>query len=292
MNVHHLELFHYVALHGGISQAARRMPYGIQQPAISGQLRRLEADLGVKLFERSPFRLTPEGRKLQRFVAPFFGRLDDVARELKAARAPALHLGAAEVILHDHVPGILRQLRPRFPGLRVRMRDGLNAQLIGWLEGGEIDLIIVPLGPKPPPRLRRRTLLGLPPVLLVPDKGGRRSAADWWAEGPQRPPLISLPASEPLTLAFQRELRRRKIRWPVTIEANSLPMVTRYVADGQGAGISLAVPGLTRHRGVRACPLPGFPPLEIAALWRDEPTPVVAAFVDEAVRQIAVGWHG
>ena len=37
MNIHHLELFYYVARHGGISEAVRNMPYGIQQPAISGQ---------------------------------------------------------------------------------------------------------------------------------------------------------------------------------------------------------------------------------------------------------------
>ena len=38
MNIHHLELFYYFAKHGGISEAVRNMPYGIQQPAISGQV--------------------------------------------------------------------------------------------------------------------------------------------------------------------------------------------------------------------------------------------------------------
>ena len=58
MNVHHLELFYYVARYGGISRAVRRMPYGIQQPAVSSQLLLLEQDLGKKLFERIPFRLS------------------------------------------------------------------------------------------------------------------------------------------------------------------------------------------------------------------------------------------
>jgi len=35
--------------------------YGIQQPAVSSQILLLEADLGRKLFNRNPFRLTPEG---------------------------------------------------------------------------------------------------------------------------------------------------------------------------------------------------------------------------------------
>ncbi len=46
MNIHHLELFYYVARHGGISEAVRNMPYGIQQPAMSGQIIQLEEFLG------------------------------------------------------------------------------------------------------------------------------------------------------------------------------------------------------------------------------------------------------
>ena len=47
MNVHYLELFYYVAKHGGISAAVRKIPYGIQQPAVSGQMTKLEQELGV-----------------------------------------------------------------------------------------------------------------------------------------------------------------------------------------------------------------------------------------------------
>jgi DNA-binding transcriptional LysR family regulator len=52
MNVHHLELFYYVAKHEGITEAVRKMPWGIQQPAVSGQILQLENSLGVKLFQR------------------------------------------------------------------------------------------------------------------------------------------------------------------------------------------------------------------------------------------------
>lgn len=71
-NLHHLELFYYVTKHRGVSAAARRMPYGIQQPAVSAQLLRLEETLGSKLFHRRPFALTAVGRQLYEFIAPFF----------------------------------------------------------------------------------------------------------------------------------------------------------------------------------------------------------------------------
>ena len=85
MNIHHLELFYYVAKHGGVSAAARRIPYGIQQPAISAQIIQLENNLGTTLFTRRPFKLTKAGEELFRFIEPFFGGLDEVARNVCAA---------------------------------------------------------------------------------------------------------------------------------------------------------------------------------------------------------------
>jgi hypothetical protein len=59
MNIHHLELFYFVAKHGGIAAAVRNIPYGIQQPAVSGQIAKLEESLGTKLFQRRLFALSP-----------------------------------------------------------------------------------------------------------------------------------------------------------------------------------------------------------------------------------------
>src|SRR5438094_6303462 len=70
MNIHHLELFYYVARHGGISEAVRNIPYGIQQPAVSAQIIQLEESLGVTLFRRRPFSLTGPGDKLFRVIQP------------------------------------------------------------------------------------------------------------------------------------------------------------------------------------------------------------------------------
>ena len=53
--------------------ACGQIPYGVQQPAVSAQVARLEADLAVRLFEiRRPSRLTPVGKTLYDFIAPFF----------------------------------------------------------------------------------------------------------------------------------------------------------------------------------------------------------------------------
>jgi DNA-binding transcriptional LysR family regulator len=75
MNIHHLELFYFVAKHGGIAAAVRNIPYGIQQPAVSGQIAKLEESLGTKLFQRRPFALSPAGLELFEFIKPFFDKI-------------------------------------------------------------------------------------------------------------------------------------------------------------------------------------------------------------------------
>ena len=104
MNVHHLELFYHVALHGGISEAVRRMPYGIQQPAVSGQILQLEKDLGLTLFQRRPFALTPAGRELFEFIEPFFGKVAETGARLRGETNERLRLAAPSTILRDHLP--------------------------------------------------------------------------------------------------------------------------------------------------------------------------------------------
>src|SRR5206468_8657680 len=111
MNIHHLELFYYVARHGGISEAVRNIPYGIQQPAVSAQIIQLEESLGVTLFQRRPFSLTGPGEKLFRFIQPFFEGLESLADELRGGAAQQLRFGASGTILRDHLPELAQYVR-------------------------------------------------------------------------------------------------------------------------------------------------------------------------------------
>src|SRR2546428_12289819 len=110
MNIHHLELFYYVARHGGITGAVRNIPYGIQQPAISGQIAQLEEYLGVTLFQRRPFVLTPAGEKLYQLIQPFFSNIESMASELQGGRARQIRIGASTVVLRGHLPQLFQSL--------------------------------------------------------------------------------------------------------------------------------------------------------------------------------------
>src|SRR5436305_12340894 len=127
MNVHHLELFYYVAKHGGISEAVRKIPYGIQQPAVSGQILKLEQDLGLKLFQRRPFQLSAAGRELYEYVAPFFGVLAEKRQRLRGAMDSRLRLAAPATILREHLPNLLEQHRLEFPQLNLQLDEANQA---------------------------------------------------------------------------------------------------------------------------------------------------------------------
>src|SRR5436190_8986449 len=242
MNVHHLELFYYVAKHRGISEAVRNIPYGIQQPAVSGQIIQLEEYLGVTLFQRRPFELTPAGKELFDFIMPFFGNLEAVATKLQGGVAHQIRIGASEIILCDHLPDIMQNLRKKFPQLRMTLREGNQPQLEGMLERGEIDLAITLIQEKCGPGISSQALLKLPLVLLVPRNSKLKSAEELWKRDKIDEPLIAMPPNETACREFQSTLAKLDIDWFPSVEVSSLTLVEAYVANGYGLGLSIRVP--------------------------------------------------
>jgi DNA-binding transcriptional LysR family regulator len=285
MNVHHLELFYYVARHGGIMPAVRNIPYGIQQPAVSSQISQLEEYLGATLFQRRPFALTPEGEKLYQFIQPFFTNLDKIAVELQGGKARHIRIGASTVVLREHLPEVFQAVLKRFAGLKLSLRDGYPAHLEELLQRDEIDLAITLIEKKTPAGIHSLTLLELPLILLVEKNSAVKSAEELWRRDKIVEPLICLPPAETPSREFQQELQKRGVDWFPGIEASSIDLVEAYVASGLGIGISVAVPGKNFAASVRALPLPGFPPVVIGAMWRGRKTPLIEAFLAESQRR-------
>jgi DNA-binding transcriptional LysR family regulator len=282
MNVHHLELFYYVAKHGGIMPAVRNIPYGIQQPAVSAQVAQLEEYLGVTLFQRRPFALTPPGEKLYAFVKPFFSNLDKVAGDLQGGQARHFRIGASTIVLRDHLPQLLTGVRKKFPGLRILLREGFPAQLETLLTNDEVDLVVTMIESKPAAGLQSLVLLELQLVLLVEKSSRFKSVEELWALDKITDPLICLPAHETMTKNFQARLTEMGVEWFPSIEASSADLVESYVASGLGIGLSVNVPGKSLPKNVRALPLTGFPTALVGALWRGKNTPLLDAFLDMA----------
>ena len=288
MNVHHLELFYFVARHGGIMPAVRNIPYGIQQPAVSAQVAQLEEFLGATLFQRRPFALTEAGGKLFHFIEPFFSNLEKITGELQGGQARHLRIGASTIVLREHMPHLLGEVRKKFPGLKVSLREGFPAQLETLLSQGEVDVVITMIDRKPPTGFESLVLMELPMVLLVEKDSKIKSAAELWKRDKITEPLICLPAPEALTKNFQTALTVLGVEWFPTMEASSADLIEAYVAGGLGVGVSVSVPGKALPKNVRAIPLQNFPLVVVGALWRGKKSPLLETFLDMTQRRAKV----
>jgi len=281
MNIHHLELFYYVARHGGISEAVRNIPYGIQQPAVSGQVAQLEEYLGVTLFQRRPFGLTPAGDKVYRFIEPFFANLDAVASELQGGKARQIRVGASTIVLRDHLPEVFQNVRQRFPNLKICLREGYPMEFESLLQKEELDLAVTAIEKKPAAGLHSVALMDLPLVLLV-EKNSRVTSADQlWRQDKIQEPLICLPGAEAICKNFQQGLGRLGVDWFPSIEVSSIDLVEAYVAGGFGIGVSVRVPKARVSPQLRLVPLPEFAPVTLGVLWRGKMSALLQAFLDE-----------
>lgn len=288
MNIHHLELFYYVAKYEGITAAVRKMPYGIQQPAVSGQILQLERELGVKLFNRRPFALTPAGEELYDFLYPFFSRLGDVESRLRGEEGRHLRIAASASVLRNHLPDLLAEMRIEEPELRLTLREVEPSQIHNLLANQQVDLAVTILYGRLMEGLHAVEFLKLPLVLLVPESWKIRRFSDLLVDDPyskgkvSKYPLVGLPPDEIVGRIFQEALEDRDVNWTPSVEADALDVIEEYAARGFGVGLGVAIPGRQILPGLRVVKLSGFPPLVVGALYQGSLKPIAQAFLDKA----------
>jgi LysR family hydrogen peroxide-inducible transcriptional activator len=122
----------------------------VSQPTLSEQVRKLEALLGVALFERTRRGVETTARgavllaRAERVLAEAHGLLD-ATRAVAAPLTGALALGAIETLGPYYLPRMLRQLRPRFPALKLLLSESRTALLLEALHRSELDLALLAL---------------------------------------------------------------------------------------------------------------------------------------------------
>lgn len=283
MNPHHLELFYFVAKFEGITEAVRKMPYGIQQPAVSGQILQLEDNLGVKLFRRRPFALTPEGEELYTFIEPFFSKLDLMAQRLSGEESQHLRLAASSSALTHHLPDVLHKLRETYPGLRLTLKDMTAADSEVALEKQEADVSISILHRKPASGIKTIKLLDISLTLLAPPNSPINSFEELAKEavgGHIQRPLIALPKHEAAALALQKGLTSEGLVWEPSVEVSDISLIEKYVAKGFGFGLAADIPGKTWPDTVKKIDFPeSVHTLSLGALYTGTLKPVAEHFV-------------
>lgn len=143
LELRHLRYFIAVAEELHFGRAARRL--GISQPPLSLQIQRLEAELGVKLFERTNRRveLTPGGKALLaegRHVLTDFDKATDAARRAARGETGSLTVAFAASVMFLSLPRIIRRFRAQFPSVRLELRELPTGSQIVALRNNELDI--------------------------------------------------------------------------------------------------------------------------------------------------------
>jgi len=146
-----LRVFLAVVDAGGVGDAARML--GVSQPAVSTQVKRLEADLGVSLFRRSGRRLavSEQGRDIAAVLRRGFGELAltlGAVRDIARSGTAPLRFGFSAPQIALDAADVFRRADPR---TALELRAANSATLFSALDAYDLDVIMIGLrGPKPP----------------------------------------------------------------------------------------------------------------------------------------------
>lgn len=265
-----------VAEEGHFGRAAARL--GLSQPPISAQIQALEAELGVRLLERTRkgARPTREGEALLpmlRRLAEDAKQVESLARELRSGRTAPMAMACVTSALFDFLPPLVRALRAAAPGFALAVREMDTADAVEALRRGEVDFALARLDRDRPP-LRVLPLGSDALVVALPD--GHRLLA---APGPlplaalAEQPLMLLPRSiSPAYFDAQVAACRAAGFEPVAIrEVSSAMAQLAFVAAGLGVALVSSGMAVLRPPGVAFRELAGpVASVGVALVWHGE----------------------
>jgi LysR family hydrogen peroxide-inducible transcriptional activator len=150
MNLRDLEYLVALAELRHFRKAAERC--FVSQPTLSGQIKKLEAYLGVQLLERSKHRvmLTPIGEEIVRRAQRILQEaqnLEEVARASSDPSTGPIHIGLIPTVAPYLLPLILAPLKAAFPQLELMLHEVQTDVLVKQLRQGSLDvgILAVPL---------------------------------------------------------------------------------------------------------------------------------------------------
>jgi DNA-binding transcriptional LysR family regulator len=154
-----LELFYWVAELNSFSKAAERA--NTTQPAVSQRIAALEAEFGVKLFERNSrsISLTHQGRKLVDYAERFLLLRTEMVADIGStiAMKGILRLGVSETIAQTWLSRFMERAHAVYPNIVIDLTVDVSPTMRDLLGRGELDLAFL-LGPLGDPTMANREL--------------------------------------------------------------------------------------------------------------------------------------
>ena len=284
-----LRYFEALARLGHFGQAAEVC--AVTQPALSMQMKELEAVLGAPLLERAPrqVRLTGFGElflvRAQKILREVSG-LEDLAR-LAAAQASGarmagrLRIGVIPTVAPYLLPKVIGRLTALYPGLELSLRETVTPRLLQELQEGRLDCALVAL-PVSEPGLEERLLFSEAFVLVRPEADAGRPVPDPAALREIRLLLLEEGhcfRDQALSFCAMSGVRAREV-----MDGSSLATLVQMVGAGIGVTLipEMAVAVETRSAAVSVARFREPQPMrQVGLVWRRS-NPLA-----EALREIA-----
>lgn len=251
LDIDSLRGFVAVAEAGGFTAAGELL--GRTQSAISVKIKKLEEELGRRLFERTSrsLALTPDGELLLSYAKRLLDLNDEVVLRFAEPDAEGhLRLGVGEYFVPQHLPRLLRQFARVFPRVHIEVKVALGSVLLQALDQDELDIVIT----KRNKGMAEGRVIWTEPLVWV-------AAADfvWPSKSGEALPLCSLPPPCAFREQALEALAKAGQPWRIVYTSESIMGV--QAAAGAGLGVAVmaqsSVGGDLRVLG----PTEGLPPL-------------------------------
>lgn len=142
ITIRQINAFLQVAALGSFTRAAEQLH--TMQPALSQQVRDLEAELGIRLFDRTTRRveLTEAGAEFRAIAAKAIEELDVAARNaqgLAERKRGRVIVAAPPLLAAAVVPKAIVDFQEKYPGITVRLIDARSDQIVELVRSGQVD---------------------------------------------------------------------------------------------------------------------------------------------------------
>jgi LysR family hydrogen peroxide-inducible transcriptional activator len=239
MQIHQLRYFCAVAKTGSFTRAAQQER--IAQPSLSQQVRKLEDELGARLFDRlgRAVRLTQLGETFLPRAEAILRQLSDATveiQEMAGAERGKLVVGSIPTIAPYFLPQYLSSFSRQFPDIQVSVIEEVTTDLLDHLNKGVIDLALLAL-PAPSTHGVCQELFREPLYLVVPQDHhlARRRAA--YLKQIENDPFLLLKEGHCFRENTLQACGRAKLQPNVVFESGQFATILAMVAAGNGVSV-------------------------------------------------------
>ncbi|HMO17555.1 MAG TPA: LysR substrate-binding domain-containing protein [Oligoflexia bacterium] len=241
MEIQQLKGFHAVAKYRNFTIAAQKTHR--TQPTISLQVKSLEDELGVKLFERlgpKKVNLTQEGQIFLELSAPLLQDFTQLQSKFNEARGQ-YHTSNVQIATHSSVmiyllPKIIKKFKSVFPQVKLSILNRTRKELVSMVEHGEVDFGISSLDAIPP-SLEYDIFSIHNRILIANKEHPLASRSNISLSDIAKYPLV-VPTPDSNTRKFiDRAFSQEDINYEITMEVVGRTAIKTYV--GMDLGISI-----------------------------------------------------